>query len=89
MRRLCSFFVLGWLLTSSDLSAASLRIDDAMAEEFLRLMRDSEKAVLLHGSNGNRVWGRWALYAGMEHGVPVDATREAAAGCGVDMLVIE
>lgn len=64
-------------------------IDDELAERFLEAMRRVEKPVLLHGSNGNRVWGLWALWVGVEHGIPLDRTAEAAKKCGVRKLVID
>ncbi len=64
-------------------------IDDARAEKLLDALRKAEKPVLLHGSNGNRVWGLWALYMGVEHGVSVDTTAAKAAGIGVRNLVVD
>ena len=64
-------------------------IDVATAEKFLEILRTSEKPLLLHGSNGNRVWGLWALYVGAEYGIPVDETKKQASELGIKKLVIE
>ena len=63
--------------------------DDAQAEKFLSTLREAEKPVLIHGSNGNRVWGLWALYMGAEYGVSVDDTAARAGKLGVKKLVVD
>ncbi|MCZ6793209.1 MAG: sulfur transferase domain-containing protein [Planctomycetota bacterium] len=76
-------------LTYVHIPVAPETIDDALAEKFLKAMREAEKPVLLQGSNGNRVWGLWALYIGVEHGISLEATRKVAARCGVKKLVVD
>ncbi len=63
--------------------------DDAQAEKFLSAIRKAKKPLLLHGSNGNRVWGHWALNMGTEYGVSVDTTAAKALKLGVKKLVID
>ncbi len=65
--------------------------DEKAANEFLAAVRAAKKKgpVLIHGSNANRVWGLWALYIGMEHGVPLEVTRKKAAELGVKKLVVD
>lgn len=64
-------------------------LDDRLAETFLKAMKEASKPVLLHGSNGNRVWGLWALHVGVEHGIPVDRTAEVARKHGIKKLVVD
>ncbi len=68
---------------------APSNMDDARAKRFIDIVRKAKKPVLIHGSNGNRVWGLWALFAGSEFGVPVDETKALAAKCQIRKLVIE
>lgn len=63
--------------------------DDARAESFVKLLSEAEKPVLINGSNGNRIWGLWALYLGARWEIPVDRTREVALASGIKKLVIE
>lgn len=64
-------------------------IDDAQADSFVKLLAEAEKPVLVNGSNGNRVWGLWALYLGSRWGVPVARTKRVALANGIKKLVIE
>lgn len=63
--------------------------DDAQAEAFIKLLSESEKPLLINGSNGNRIWGLWSLYLGARWGIPVDRTKEVAKANGIKKLVIE
>ena len=64
-------------------------IDDAQADSFVKLLTEAEKPLLINGSNGNRIWGLWALYLGSRWQVPVDRTKEVAKANGIKKLVIE
>ena len=63
--------------------------DDAQAKAFIKLLSESEKPLLINGSNGNRIWGLWSLYLGARWGIPVDRTKEVATANGIKKLVIE
>lgn len=63
--------------------------DDAQAEKFVKLLTEAEKPVLINGSNGNRIWGLWALYLGSRWKIPVDRTKQVAKANGIKKLVIE
>ena len=63
--------------------------DAAQAEAFVKLLSESEKPLLINGSNGNRIWGLWSLYLGARWGIPVDRTKEVAKANGIKKLVIE
>lgn len=66
-----------------------MNLDDARAEKFLNAVRKAKKPLLIHGSNGNRLWGLWALYMGMEYGVSVDTTAKVARRMRVRKLVVD
>ncbi len=68
---------------------APANLDDARMKLFLETLRQAPKPVLIHGSNGNRVWGLWSLYMGDEHGVSVDETAKVARKIGVKKLVVD
>ena len=63
--------------------------DDAQAKAFIKLLSESEKPLLINGSNGNRIWGLWSLYLGARWDIPVDRTKEVAKANGIKKLVIE
>ena len=63
--------------------------DDAQADRFVKLLAESEKPLLINGSNGNRIWGLWALYLGARWKIPVDKTKAVAKANGIKKLVIE
>ena len=63
--------------------------DEAQADRFVKLLTESEKPLLINGSNGNRIWGLWALYLGARWKIPVDRTKEVAKANGIKKLVIE
>ncbi len=63
--------------------------DDAQADRFVKLLTESEKPLLINGSNGNRIWGLWALYLGARWKIPVDKTKAVAKANGIKKLVIE
>ena len=63
--------------------------DDAQAKAFIKLVSESEKPLLINGSNGNRIWGLWSLYLGDRWSIPVDRTKEVAKANGIKKLVIE
>ena len=64
-------------------------VDDAQAKAFIKLLSESEKPLLINGSNGNRIWGLWSLSLGARWGIPVDRTKEVAMANGIKKLVIE
>lgn len=71
------------------LATGPMVIDDALCEKFLKACREAPRPILIHGSNGNRVWGMWALYLAMDHDVPIDETKKQALELGVKRLVVE
>jgi len=64
-------------------------IDDKAAKTFIDAIDAAAKPVMIHGSNGNRLWGMWSLYLGARHGVPVDRTKKVAESVGIKKLVVE
>ena len=64
-------------------------IDDELAEKMLDALDKCEKPVLIHDSNGNRVWGLWALYLAVRHDIPIDETEKVAKEHGIRRLVID
>ena len=71
------------------LSTGPKVIDDKLCEKFLEACRTAPRPILIHDSNGNRVWGMWALYLAMDFGVSVDDTKAQAEKIGVKKLVVE
>ncbi len=71
------------------LQTGPMVIDDELCEKFLEACRKAPRPILIHGSNGNRVWGMWALYLAMDHGVSIDDTKAQATKLGVKKLVVE
>ena len=64
-------------------------IDDKHVEKFLAALEKEKKPMLIHDSNGNRVWGMWAIYLATKYGIPIDQTKKQAASIGVKKLVVE
>ncbi|HLU50355.1 MAG TPA: hypothetical protein VK116_19800, partial [Planctomycetota bacterium] len=64
-------------------------IDEEMAEKLIRTLDEAAKPTLIHDSNGNRVWGVWALYVGTKLGVPFEETQRVAKEHGIPRLVID
>ncbi len=62
---------------------------DELAERFVDTVTKAEKPLMIVGSNGNRVWGLWALYLGSRWGVPVDDVQAVATKAGIKKLVID
>jgi uncharacterized protein (TIGR01244 family) len=63
--------------------------NDARAKLFLETLQKAKKPVLIHDSNGNRPWGLWSLFLGIQYGISVDETKKLAAENDIDNLVIE
>ena len=64
-------------------------LDDALAKEFIEAVDRAERPLMIHGSNGNRLWGLWALYLGAKFGTPIEETRKVAQSVGIKRLVVD
>lgn len=81
--------VLGLGLSYAHVPIGPDLMTDELASSFVDTVTKARKPLMIVGSNGNRVWGLWALYLGSRWGVPVDDVKAVATEAGIKKLVID